>query len=983
MATLTLTAGASVTLDESANLQNDATSNVPGDLNDNDIAAADMPLVFRTALTAAGVGTAINGALSGYNGSNSGLNAFSFSVTNPVGLSFTDAAGDPLDGDPSGLTTTATNTAITLHTDANNDNIMYGKANGVIVFAAYLEETGTPLSGAKLWMVQYEAIKNATSDPDESQNLLQKVFVTLEQAQEFSLENAPSGQNLFLTMGDAETAVVISASNAANESGGAAINTGGTVNTSKGGGQTTIGHTNQMIDPTEVMNFTFVTGANPALTIPNLDHGEAGIESNIQFDALLGVGGATFDVVQLQKGKEATIKLTAVNTTAGSGDAFIDGTVTNPPVGIDEVTVRNALGVEVTGTVSISGGVATITGVKAGYTISYTTVGNHNRLMLENAGTGSAKASFDIGGFGILKGLTSTAEIGSLMNFEDAGPSATASATLDTAVVNTQDADTIGLATDTAAQDFSTAFSAGSGYDTDGAGTTTWSYALSLSSNGVDSGLKATGAAIKLYMVGDKVAGSTAASAGLVAANNTVFDIAVDGAGTLTLQQFSQVDHALPGVGSDFAAQEAILANGLVALNGTALITDKDGDSATASAALDLGGNVKFDDHGPSAFTPDEITLTNSGTASGSEAVNAANSVGADLPGALKFVDGNPDDNYLYDSNDTLLKSSGENIVLSGFGTTTLTAKTETGGVTVFTATLDAGTDQYTIDFEQVIGDGAHVDFKGAAPVRSGNPTYNVIADVGDTTLDLLFSGGDTSNGLPTAHTVNVSTTGAGVDNQSMNATAVKGETLRIDFTEGAALTGSPLGSSFSMGTHADVNGYSFLVSQNTPSGTEATVFIKVYDADADTTLVGDAGDLVDTITEVMVGGTVIYTLAGGATAPVSINGHMVSAIEHGDGIVIVGLNEGVTGDGQGGDDPLVKVSTADGFNRVEVSNYAGRTVNDVVLGGTSFDLAPAGFDVAVAGDPFSFELPLQLTDYDADFSAVAVIGVNITPLPV
>lgn len=983
MAILTLTPGASVTLDESANLQNDATSNIAGDLDDNDIAAAAMPLVFRTALTGAGAGTAINGALSGYDGSNSGANAFTFNVANPVGLSFTDSAGDPLDGDASGFTTTAADTPITLHTDAANNNIMYGMANGAIVFAAYLEETGSPLSGAKLWMVQYEAIKNATNDPDESQNLLQKVFVTLEQSQVFSLENAPAGQNLFLTMGTADAAVVITASNAANESGGAAVNTGGTVNTSKGGGETTLGHTNQMIDPSEVMNFTFVTGANPQLTIPNLDHGEAGIESNIEFDSLLGSGGASFDIVQLQKGKEATIKLSTVNTTAGSGDAFIDGAVSNTPVALSEVTVTNQLGQVVTGTVSITGGVATITGVKAGYTISYTTVGDHNRVMVENAGTGSAKASFDIGGFALLKGITSTAEIGSMMNFEDAGPSATAGTPVDTATVNTQDADTIGIATDTAMQDFSTAFSVVGGYDTDGAGSTAWSYSLSLSADGVDSGLKATGAAINLYLVDGKVIGSTAASAALVLASNTIFDMAVNAAGTLALQQFSQVDHALPGVGADFDTQEEILGNGLVALNGSALITDKDGDSATASAALDLGGNVRFDDHGPSAFTPDSITLVNSGTASGSETVNAANSVGADIPGALKFVDGNANDDYLYDSTDTLLKSGGENIVLSGFGTTTLTAKTETAGDTVFTATLNAGTDQYTIDFDQAIGDGARVDFKGAAPVRSGNPTYNVIADVGDTTIDLLFSGGDTNNGLPGAHSVNVSTTGAGVDNQSMNAVGGQGETLRIDFTEGATLTGSPLGSSFNLGTHTTVNGYSFLVSQNTPSGTEATAFIKVYDADADATLVGDSGDVADTITEIMVGTTVIYTLAGGATGPVSINEHMVSAMVHDGGIVIVGLNEGLTGDGQGGDDPMVKVSTADGFNRVEVSNFAGQTVNGVVLGGTSFDLAPAGFDVAVAGDPFSFELPLQLTDYDGDFSPVAVIGVNITPLPV
>ncbi|WP_195913435.1 hypothetical protein, partial [Legionella pneumophila] len=46
----------------------------------------------------------------------------------------------------------------------------------------------------------------------------------------------------------------------------------------------------------------------------------------------------------------------------------------------------------------------------------------------------------------------------------------------------------------------------------------------------------------------------------------------------------------------------------LVFLNATAVTTDGDGDTATASASLDLGGNVKFDDDGPS------VTMTVSDT---------------------------------------------------------------------------------------------------------------------------------------------------------------------------------------------------------------------------------------------------------------------------------------------------------------------------------------------------------------------------------
>lgn len=992
MSTLNVTYGAGVTLDESIGLQNLLTTpTIPGDADDNDIAASALPLAFTTRLTATGVtGTPINAALSGYNGSNSGANAFTFAVPNATGMAFTDSAGAALDGDASGLFTTVGNIPITLWSDPVNNNIVYGKANGTTVFAAYLEETGAPLSGAKIWMVQYAAIKDPTTNPDESLNLLNKVFVTVDKQVEFSLSNAPSGQNLFLTLGDATAAIVVTGAKPANQSTGASITTGDTVNTSQGGGATTIGANNQMVDKGEGMIFSFVTGANPALTIPNLSHGEAVLESNIQFSGMLDARAASFDIVQLQRGSLATVQLAAYTTTAHSGVDYVDHLNDNTAVAIDNVIVRNSAGtiiensdgsVNTAGlTITFNGGVATVTGVQAGYTIDYHTVGDHNRLQVNNTGTGTNAASFDIGGFTLLQVASDSAEIGSRMQFEDAGPQISATVALDTTILNTQDAQTIGPATDSDTQSFAAAFAIGSSsYDTDGPGTISWSYALGLASEGANSGLKSGGASIYLYTIAGKVVGSTAPLAGGVTAANTVFDLATTAAGAVTLQQFSRIDHALPGVGSNFDAQEAILANGLVTLDATAKITDGDGDYATSTARLDLGGNVRFDDDGPGPFAPASITLVNTGTAVGSAAMHAAGSVGADIPGTATFVDTVAADNFLYASDGTtVLTSGGENIVLSGFGTSVLTAKT-VSGATVFTATLDSGTDQYTIDFDRAIDDGSGVSFLGAAPIRSGNPTYNLIDNVGGTTLDLLFSGGDTAHGQPTAHTVNVSTNGAGVDNQSMNAAGTLGETLRIDFATGTALAGSPLGSDFTTGVHQTVNGYSFLLTQNTPSGTTGTAYIQVFDADNDKVLVNDPGDVLDTITLVTVNGVTIYD---GTFHTATINGSQVTGMLYNGGVVLTGLSEGATGDGTGGDDPVVKVSTATGFNRVEVSNFAGQTVNGQLLGGTSFDIAPAGVDQAIAGTPFSFALPIQVTDFDGDFGPVETIGVNMTPVP-
>ena len=151
MPALNLTAGSTVTLDESANLQNlAATPAVAGDSNDNDISASSLPTAFSSRLAAQSVGTAINAALSGYDGTNAGTNAFTFSVTGAVtDISFTDANGAPLNGFDSGLNT-ADGEDIFLYTDPTNNNVVYGKtALNVVVFAAYLEETGTPVSGAK------------------------------------------------------------------------------------------------------------------------------------------------------------------------------------------------------------------------------------------------------------------------------------------------------------------------------------------------------------------------------------------------------------------------------------------------------------------------------------------------------------------------------------------------------------------------------------------------------------------------------------------------------------------------------------------------------------------------------------------------------------------------------------------------------------------------------------------------------------------
>jgi len=185
----------------------------------------------------------------------------------------------------------------------------------------------------------------------------------------------------------------------------------------------------------------------------------------------------------------------------------------------------------------------------------------------------------------------------------DDAPSIDVTAGSDAGVVlTTQDAETDGNPTDTdtaiSAAQFGGVFALSFATGADGAATPSLGYVLSVTD--AVSGLTSNGAAINLYLIGGKVVGSTAATQGGVSTGNTVFDLAVSSTGVVTLSQYQQVDHAAEATsGSPFDDQFAVLANGKIALTASSTITDGDGDTATDSATVDLGGNVRFADDGP------------------------------------------------------------------------------------------------------------------------------------------------------------------------------------------------------------------------------------------------------------------------------------------------------------------------------------------------------------------------------------------------
>ncbi len=107
-----------------------------------------------------------------------------------------------------------------------------------------------------------------------------------------------------------------------------------------------------------------------------------------------------------------------------------------------------------------------------------------------------------------------------------------------------------------------------------------------------DSGLTHHGESIVLVDNGD---GSISGMVG----DKEIFSVSLEG-GDVVLKQYEQIDHAKPGSSSNYDDQLAVLDPGKIELRASVTITDGDGDSTSASVAVDLGGNIRFADAGPS-----------------------------------------------------------------------------------------------------------------------------------------------------------------------------------------------------------------------------------------------------------------------------------------------------------------------------------------------------------------------------------------------
>jgi hypothetical protein len=192
-------------------------------------------------------------------------------------------------------------------------------------------------------------------------------------------------------------------------------------------------------------------------------------------------------------------------------------------------------------------------------------------------------------------GDTSTAtaklDIGSSFIFNDDGPTARLDITTANLPVLTVDETTLA---NNASASFAANFShLSSAYGADGPGTTSGgTYSLGIIAG--PSGLidVATGENVTLSINGATVEGHIAT------ANALVFSITVDNLGLVTLDQLRAVQH--PDATNPNDAVQLAAAN-LVNLSQSIILTDRDGDTSTATAKLDIGSSFIFNDDGPTA----------------------------------------------------------------------------------------------------------------------------------------------------------------------------------------------------------------------------------------------------------------------------------------------------------------------------------------------------------------------------------------------
>ncbi|WP_287353080.1 DUF5801 repeats-in-toxin domain-containing protein, partial [Mesorhizobium sp.] len=358
-----------------------------------------------------------------------------------------------------------TNANVVIGVIGTDDPLAEPAETGPLAFSLGLNSTST--TNADLYTVQYVPLLHPiATNPDDQIDLLDKVFASVTGTSVASFLGsaaAPGNHDFYLinSSSDASKQLLVIGLD------------GGTANVSTQG----FGVDNQSINPNDTLQVDFVTGGTL----------NAGSSSQIQYgNHLETVTQAGFTINQVTPSNpddRVDVRIAAFNNAGNEqGTDFFDGT-TASSVNITSLKLTGQSGFASTitangtyatgsGNVTVSGlgtGIVTITGLDNVTTVDVTTSSPMDRLQVASV---DANEGLDITEFHFSVTNTNaySEEVGSLINFDDDGPSISTTGTPATLTVDETD-----LTTDASASfaaNFSSAFGA------DGAGTLT--YALNV-----------------------------------------------------------------------------------------------------------------------------------------------------------------------------------------------------------------------------------------------------------------------------------------------------------------------------------------------------------------------------------------------------------------------------------------------------------------------------------------------------------------------
>jgi len=438
--------------------------------------------------------------------------------------------------------------------------------------------------------------------------------------------------------------------------------------------------------------------------------------------------------------------------------------------------------------------------------------------------------------------------------------------------------------------------------------------------------------------------------------------------GAFTFALLEEVDHPTAGTEDNLTVAMAFT------------VTDGDGDTATSTLTVDI------DDDQPAPFAPEATEVVNQeGGGSGVADLDAGDKVGADEPGSIVFSGGSDGDILMGSIGGEpvqALQSGGHQIILTGFGTDTLTGYLDEndngvrdGGenAEVIRIELMAGADTYTVTLSQLIANGEQIVFDDFSGIGGNNNVFFPLDSSSDpaSVQDLLITAT-----VPGTSTVNTDNNDIGSGDQWLNNNSVpaNGEIIRLDYVENVAGNPDQI-SSLSYDQHYVVNDAGFRVNQlQGNSSISRSVLVRVYDEDDDpqgsdfaSSGAGDPSEQ-DDITSVRVE-------AGDGTFGASYDGVVYDGVANvftdGRFTFTFGADGSIKIDGLLTSDQVF-VSTDDGFTQMEIQN---------VTSGGNLGIALDNFAIGVqqSGDPIDIATKVTLTDDDGD-SVSADINITLVP---